>query len=185
MSDTDVITGEAPRRYALALLDLAEQAKSLPRVEKDLKSFKKMYDSSVELKRLAESPVFATEDKVSALTAVAKAAKLSPLTQQFIGTVAGNRRAADLPGIISSFNEMLARRRGTQVAKVTSAAKLTAAQMTAIKSQLKKTLGRPVDVETSVDPDLLGGFVVRIGSRLYDSSLKTKLEDLRLALKEA
>lgn len=185
MSDTEVITGEAPTRYALALLDLAEEAKSLPRVEKDLKYFKKMWDSSVELKRLAESPVFATEDKVAALTAVAKKAKLSALTQQFIGTVAGNRRAGDLPGIISAFNEMVARRRGSQVAKVTSAAKLTAAQTAAIKTQLKKTLGRPVDIETSVDSDLLGGFVVRIGSRLYDSSLKTKLEDLRLALKEA
>ena len=185
MSDTEVITGEAPTRYAQALLDLAEDAKSLPRVEKDLKSFKKMYESSVELKRLAESPVFATEDKVAALTAVAKKAKLSTLTQQFIGTVAGNRRAADLPGIISAFNEMVARRRGSQVAKVTSAAKLTAAQLSAIKTQLKKSLGRPVDIETSVDPELLGGFVVRIGSRLYDSSLKTKLEDLRLALKEA
>ena len=185
MSDTEVITGEAPTRYALALLDLAEEAKSVPRVEKDLKSFKKMWDSSIELKRLAQSPVFATEDKVTALAAVAKKAKLSLLTQQFIGTVAGNRRAADLPEIISAFNEMVARRRGSQVAKVTSAAKLTAAQITAIKSQLKKTLGRPVDVETSVDPELLGGFVVRIGSRLYDSSLKTKLEDLRLALKEA
>jgi F-type H+-transporting ATPase subunit delta len=185
LSDTEVITGEAPTRYAQALLDLAEETKSLARVEKDLKSFKKMYDSSVDLKRLAESPVFATEDKVAALTAVAKKAKLSVLTQQFIGTVAGNRRASDLPGIISAFNDMVARRRGSQVAKVTSAAKLTAAQTTAIKSQLKKSLGRPVDIETSVDPDLLGGFVVRIGSRLYDSSLKTKLEDLRLALKEA
>ena len=185
MSDTDVITGEAPRRYALALLELAEEAKALPRVEKDIKSFKSMYDSSGDLQALAESPVFSTEDKVAAISAVTKKAKLSPLTQQFIGTVVGNRRAADLPGIIAAFNDMVARRRGTQVAKVTSAAKLTAAQITAIKSQLKKTLGRPVDVETSVDPDLIGGFVVRIGSRLYDSSLKTKLEDLRLALKEA
>ena len=185
MSDTDVITGEAPTRYAQALLELAEEAKSITRVEKDLKSFKAIYESSDDLKRLAQSPVFATEDKVAALTAIAKKAKLSPLMTQFIGTVAGNRRADELPGIISAFTEMLARRRGSQVAKVTSASKLTAAQLTSIKSQLKKTLGRPVDVETSVDPGLLGGFVVRIGSRLYDSSLKTKLEDMRLALKEA
>lgn len=185
MSDTDVITGEAPTRYAQALLELAEEAKSISRVEKDLKSFKKIYESSADLKRLAESPVFATEDKAAALTAIAKKAKLSALTTQFIGTVAGNRRAAELPGIISAFNDILARRRGSQVAKVTSATKLTAADLTAIKSQLKKTLGRPVNVETSINPDLLGGFVVRIGSRLYDSSLKTKLEDMRLALKEA
>ena len=184
MSDTEVITGEAPARYAKALLDLAVEAKSLPRVEKDLKSFKKMYDSSADLKSLAQSPVISTQVKADALAAVAKKAKLSALTQQFIGTVAGNRRAEYLPAIISAFMDMVARRRGSQVAKIISAAKLTAAETSAIKSQLKKSLGRPVDIETSVDPDLLGGFVVRIGSRLYDSSLKTKLEDLRLALKE-
>ena len=184
LSDTEVITGEAPARYAKALLDLAVEAKSLPRVEKDLKSFKKMYESSMDLKRLAESAVFGAQDQAAALVAVCKKAKLSTLTQQFIGTVAGNQRAADLPGIISAFMDMVARRRGSQVAKVISAAKLTAAELSAIKLQLKKSLGRPVDIETSVDPDLLGGFVVRIGSRLYDSSLKTKLEDLRLALKE-
>ena len=185
MSDNDVITGEAPTRYAQALLDLAEEAKSIPRVEKDLKSFKALYASSADLQRMAKSPIFATEDKAAALTAIAKKANLSTLTAQFIGTVAANRRAAELPGIISAFTEILAQRRGSQVAKVISATKLTAADLTSIKSQLKKTLGRPVDVETSIDPDLLGGFVVHIGSRLYDSSLKTKLEDMRLALKEA
>jgi len=87
--------------------------------------------------------------------------------------------------MLASFEDMVARRKGSQVAKVASAQKLTAAQLTSLKSNLKKTLGRPVDVETSVDPDLLGGFIVRIGSRLYDSSLKTKLEDLKIALKEA
>ena len=185
MSDTDVITGAAPTRYAQALLDLADEAKAIPRVEKDLKSFKGMYENSTDLQRLANSPAFATEDKVKALTALAKKAKLSGLTTQFIGTVAGNRRAGELPGIIAAFAELLASRRGTQVAKVVSAQKLTAAQMSAIKTQLKKTVGKAVDVEATVDPDLLGGFVVKLGSKLYDSSLKTKLEDMRLALKEA
>lgn len=116
---------------------------------------------------------------------MAKKAKLKPLTVQFVGLVAENRRAGELPGILSAFEEMVARRKGSQIAKVTSAKKLTAAQVTSLKSNLKKSLGRPVEVETSVDADLLGGFVVRVGSRLYDSSLKTKLEDLRLTLKEA
>ena len=102
MSDNDVITGEAPTRYAQALLDLAEEAKSIPRVEKDLKSFKALYASSADLQRMAKSPIFATEDKAAALTAIAKKAKLSTLTTQFIGTVAANRRAAELPGIILS-----------------------------------------------------------------------------------
>ena len=104
---------------------------------------------------------------------------------QFVGTVAENRRAGEIPAILSSFEDMLAQRKGSSVAKVTSAQKLTPAQLTSLKSNLKKSLGRPVEVETSVDPDLLGGFIVRVGSQLYDSSLKTKLADLKIALKEA
>lgn len=185
MSETEVITGEAPIRYAQALLELAEGAKSLNSVEKDVKSLKALLGNSDVLSAVINSPVFATEDKVNALTAIARKAKLKPLTVQFIGTVAENRRADQLPSILAAFEDMVARRRGSEVAKVTSAKKLTTAQVTSIKTNLKKSLGRPVQVETSVDPDLLGGFVVRVGSRLYDSSLKTKLEDLRLTLKEA
>jgi len=185
VSDTDVITGEAPSRYALALLELAEQAKSLKRVEKDVKSLKSIFAKSDNIRRLAESPVFSIEDKVSALTAIAKKAKVSKLTTQFVGTVAGNRRAVEIPAILAAFEDMVARRKGSQVAKVISAQKLSSAQLSSLKSNLKKSLGRKVEVETSVDPELLGGFVVRVGSQLYDSSLKTKLEDLKIALKEA
>lgn len=184
MSQSDVITGEAPKRYAQALLELAESAKSLKTVEKDVKKLKSMFSNSDDLTRMAASPVIAIEDKVAALTAVSKKAKLSALTTQFIGTVTKNRRASEIPAMLASFEDIVARRKGSQVAKVTSAQKLTAAQLTSLKSNLKKSLGRPVDVETSVDPDLLGGFIVRVGSRLYDSSLKTKLEDLKIALKE-
>ncbi len=185
MSDTDVITGEAPSRYALALLELAEESKSLKRIEKDVKSLKSIFEKNDNIRRLAESPVFSIEDKVSALTEITKKAKLNKLTTQFVGIVAGNRRAVEIPAILASFEEMVARRQGSQVAKVSSAQKLTSAQLSSLKSNLKKSLGRQVDVETSVDPELLGGFVVRVGSQLYDSSLKTKLEDLKIALKEA
>ncbi|MEM9600987.1 MAG: F0F1 ATP synthase subunit delta [Pseudomonadota bacterium] len=185
MTADDVITGEAAARYAEALIELADDAKSLNRVEKDLAAMKQAFKDSDDLRRMARSPVLATADKVSAITAIAKAAKLSPLTQQFVGTVAANRRAAELPSIITAFNEMLASRRGTQVAHVSSATKLTQAQLNKLKTTLKAELGHAVDVEAEVDPDLLGGFVVRVGSRLFDASLKTKLEDLRLALKSA
>ena len=185
MSKSDVITGEAPKRYAQALLELAEGSKSLKAVEKDVKTLKSLFAKSDDLTHMTDSPVIAIDDKVSALVAIAKKAKVTSLTAQFIGTVAKNRRAADIPAMLASFEDMVARRKGSQVAKVTSAQKLTAAQLTSLKTNLKKSLGRPVDVETSVDPDLLGGFIVRIGSRLYDSSLKTKLEDLKIALKEA
>lgn len=185
MSNQDVITGEAPHRYALALLDLAEETKSLKTVEKDLKTVKTLFANSEDLRRMASSPVFVVDDKVKSLNAIAKKAGVGKLVSQFIGIVTQNRRASEIPAMISAFEDVLARRRGTQSARVTSAKKLTAAQLTKLKAELKKSIGRTVDIETDIDPDLLGGFVVRIGSRLYDSSLKTQIEDLKLALKEA
>lgn len=185
MTSEDVITGEAPARYAKALIDLADDAKSLVRVEKDLKSIAAAFKESAELRDFAVSPVFATDDKVAAMTAIAKSVKVSVLTQQFVGTVTANHRAGELPMIIAAFDEMVALRRGSQVAKVTSATKLTAAELKQLKAKLKAETGKVVDIDATVDPDLLGGFVVKLGSRLYDASLKTKLEDLRLALKTA
>ena len=185
MSDQNVITGEAPRRYASALLELATEAKSLNSVEKDVKKLLKMFSGSADLRALAANPVYATDAKVAALAAVVKKAKVGKLSANFIGTIAQNRRAAEIPAILSAFQEQLARHRGTQVAKVTSATKLSAADLSALKAKLKKSAGKTVTVETTIDPELLGGFVVQIGSRLYDNSLKTKLEDLRLALKDA
>lgn len=185
MSQDDVITGEAPRRYAGALLDLAEESKSLKTVEKDLKAIKAMFKTSPDLRAMASSPVFATDDKVSALAAITKKAGVSKIVAQFVGLAAQNRRAHEIPAMIAAFEDALARRRGTQSARVTSAQKLTPAQLTKLKAELKKSLGRTVDIETDIDPDLLGGFVVRVGSRLYDSSLKTQIEDMKLALKGA
>jgi len=185
MSQTELVTGEAPKRYATALLDLATSPAAIKALEKDLKSMKAMFAGSEDLRRLAASPVFTVEDKADALTAVAKKAKLGKLATQFVGLVATNRRAAEIPSMITAFEDELALRRGSQVAKVTSAKKLTAAQVTSLKANLKKAEGRKVDLELDVDPNLLGGFVVRLGSKLYDSSLKTQLEDLGLALKDA
>ena len=122
---------------------------------------------------------------VAAITAIAKKAKLGKLVTQFVGTVAQNQRASELPAMVAAFEELVARKRGAQIAKVTSAKKLTAAQLTKIKSELKKSLGHTVTVETDIDPELLGGFVVKLGSRHYDSSLKTKLDNLKIALNEA
>lgn len=185
MSTQDVMTGEAPRRYARSLLELAEDATSLKTVEKDLKTVKKMFAGSADLRALVVNPVFATDDKVSAITAVSKKAGVSKLVLQFVGLMTQNRRAHEIPAAITAFEAALAKRRGTEVAKVTSAKKLTGAQLTKLKSELKKTLGRSVDIETDIDPDLIGGFVVKIGSRLYDSSIKTQIEDMKLALKSA
>jgi len=184
VSDSEIIIGEAPVRYAGALMDLAEETKSLKTVEKDLKKLKALLTKNEALRDMTANPVYATDDKVNALLAIAKKAKLGKLVTNFVGTVTKNRRAHELPAMISAFEKELASRRGYQIAKVTSAQKLTTAQITKLKASLKKSLGQAIDIETDVDPDLIGGFVVRIGSRLYDSSLKTKIEDLKLALKE-
>lgn len=185
MSDQDVIASQVATRYAVALYELSEEAKSLKAVEKDVKTLRSLFAKHTDLQRLITNPVFATEDKVSALTAIAKKAKLGKLAIQFVGLVAQNHRADELPSILAAYQDIAMRKRGAQIAKVSSATKLSTAQITSLKTQLKKSLGRAVDIEIRVDPDLLGGFVVQIGSRLYDSSLKTQLEDLKLTLKDA
>ncbi len=185
MSNAIAITSEAAGRYASALLGLAEEAKSLKTVEKDLKFLKSMFAASTDLAEMATSPILADAEKASALLALATKAKLGKLTQNFIGTVAGNGRAGELPSMITAFEQELAERRGTESAVVTSAKKLTAAQVKSISASLKKSLGHAVALETAIDPELLGGFAVKIGSKYYDATLKTKLEGLKLALKEA
>lgn len=184
MSTNDVMTSEAAKRYASALLDLADDAKSLKNIEKDANLLQKTLRNTPALSDALDNPVFAIEDKVGTLAALGRKLKLSKLMIQFVGTVAENRRASELDDILSVFTNLLARRRGTEIALVTSAKALSAAQVKSLKAQLKKNLGRTVNIETRVDPDIIGGFVVKIGSRLYDSSLRTKLSDLKLALKE-
>lgn len=184
MSDTSVKNSEAANRYAVAMLELAEESKSLKTVEKDMRSLRNMITGSTDLGQFVDSPVHAPDDKAKAIAALCKKAKIGKLTSQFAGLVAQNRRANELPGIINQFEALLADRRGSSSAVVTSAQPLTAAQLKSLKTNLKKSIGKDVDIETQIDPDLLGGFVVKVGSRLYDSSLKTKLEGLKLAMKE-
>ena len=184
MPQPDVVTSEAAIRYADALIELAEETRGALRgVERDMKSLGKMFKVSPDLLRAVRSPVLDSEEKGKALQAIAKKDGFHPLTTKFLGTVAQNLRAYELPNIVRAFADQLAKKRGTQIARVTSAAKLTAAQTKQIKDKLKSQLGKTVELETDVDPDLLGGFVVRVGSRLYDSSLRTQLDDLRIALK--
>ena len=184
MPQADVITSEAAIRYADALIELAEDTRGALRgVERDMKSLRAMFTASPDLLRMVRSPVIDADSKAKALAAIAKKDGFHPLTVKFLGTVAQNLRAYELPNIVRAFADQLAAKRGTTIARVTSAAKLTAAQTKQIRDKLSKELGRKVELETQTDADLLGGFVVRVGSRLYDSSLRTQLDDLKLALK--
>jgi F-type H+-transporting ATPase subunit delta len=170
-------------RYAAALFDLAKEEGQLPRVEGDLKAFQAMLDESADLRRLIRSPVISAEDQSEALDAVLAKAGVSPLTVNFFRLIARNRRLFAVADMIRDFRALLARERGEVSADVASAHPLTAEQLSALKEALRMQIGKEVQVNTRVDPGLLGGLVVKVGSRMIDSSLRTKLNNLKVAMK--
>jgi F-type H+-transporting ATPase subunit delta len=181
----DSANSEVGARYARALLDLAVETGALAAVESDLANLKAMLGESADLRTLVASPKFDAEEKARALTAVAERAGACDTTRKFLGLLAQNRRASALPMIIEAFERLAAARRGLTLAKVTTAVGLTKAQAKDLASALRAALGGDPQIETAVDPAILGGLKVRVGSRLYDASLKTKLDSLKFALKRA
>nr|WP_229600289.1 F0F1 ATP synthase subunit delta [Reyranella sp. MMS21-HV4-11] len=180
---TTATTGVAGR-YASALFELADSAKSLDQVAQDLATFRKLLDESADLARLIASPVIGRALQGKALLAVLDAAGISGLTRSFIGTVAANGRSRDLPAMASAFLAELARRRGETTATVTSAVPLSPAQLQQLSTALRSVLAsNKVSIDARVEPDILGGLVVKVGSRLFDSSVRSKLQRLQLAMK--
>ncbi|MGE5504745.1 MAG: F0F1 ATP synthase subunit delta [Actinomycetota bacterium] len=175
--------GVIAERYATALFELADAQGALDSVAGDLKTLKAMIRDSADLRRLLESPVISRAEQGQAIAALAKAAGFGDLTTKFLGLAAKNRRLFVMPGIIASYLGQLAARRGELAASVASAVELTPAQLDALTSTLKGAFGGNVAVDVAVDPSLLGGLVVKVGSRMVDSSLKTKLQHLKLAMK--
>jgi F-type H+-transporting ATPase subunit delta len=170
-------------RYANALFELAESQNALDAVAGDLKTLKAMIRESEDFVRLIDSPVLSRVEQGNAVAALAKAAQFNALTTNFLGLAAKNRRLFALAGIIEAFLGQLAAKRGEVSAKVASAVPLSQAQLETLVSTLKTTFGGNVAVDVAVDPSLLGGLVVKVGSRMVDSSLKTKLQHLKLAMK--
>jgi len=171
-------------RYASALFELADNAKSLDQVAQDLSTFRKLVAESSDLARLIASPVVGRALQGKALLAVLDAADIKGLVRSFIGTVAANGRSRDLPAMASAFLAELARRRGETTATVTSAVPLTPAQSQQLADALKQVLGgTKISIDAQVNPDILGGLVVKVGSRLFDSSIRSKLARLQLAMK--
>lgn len=175
--------GVIAERYATALFELAESQDVLDQVAGDLKTLKAMIRESADLRRLLESPVLTRAETSKAVAALAEAAKFSGLTANFLGLVARNRRLFTLIGVIDSYLGRLAARRGELSAHVATAVPLSQAQLDALVSSLKTAFNGDVAVDVAVDPALLGGMVVKVGSRMVDSSLKTKLQHLKLAMK--
>lgn len=175
---------DVAKRYAGSLFDLALEAKSVAAVEKDLGRFEALIAGSPDLSRLIMSPVFSADDQVKAISAIATKAKITGLVANFLRVVARNRRLFAVPGMITAFRQTAARHRGEVAAEVTSAHALSAAQEKELKDTLKSVAGKDVAFKVAVDPSLLGGLIVKIGSRQIDTTLRTKLSSLKLSLKE-
>ncbi len=172
-------------RYASALFELARDENALDAVDADVTSMRAMLTDSADLARLVASPLFSADDQIRALGAVMDKAEISVLTANFVKLTAKNRRLFALPGMLRAFHEVLAAHRGETIAVITSAEPLSDAQMTALKEALAEKAGGTIKLETHVDPTLIGGLIVRLGSQMIDTSVKTRLMGLRAAMKEA
>lgn len=175
--------GGLAERYATALFDLADERKLLDAVADDLRSLRALVRESADLRRLIRSPVLARAAQGRAVEALAEAAGLQPLTRNFLGLLARNRRLFALPEMIERFLATLAARRGEVTAEVVAAQALTPEQHDRLIEQLRRSVGQKVAIDIRVDPGLLGGLVVRLGSRMVDASLKSKLHRLEMAMK--
>lgn len=183
METSSGIQASLAGRYATALFDLAESAKVIPAVESDLGKLNLAIAKSSELASLISNPLLSRAAAGQAIAAVAKVMKLNGLTAKFLGVLADNRRLSKLPEIIYAFQARAAHHRGEVKAEVTSAYPLTTAQMTELKKQLRTRVGRDVSVKSRVDPAILGGLVVKIGSQMINSSIQTRLNTLANAMK--
>jgi len=177
------IQASLPGRYAMALFELARDEKSLDAVSASLANLKAALRESDDLRRLVGSPLVSREDATSAVGGLATAMQLDPVTTKFLGVLASNRRLGQLGNVISAFNMLAARYRGETTAEVTSAHELAPDQVDALKARLKAQTGRDVAIEAKVDPAILGGLIVKLGSRQIDGSIRTKLNTLAHAMK--
>lgn len=170
-------------RYATALFDLAQGDKTVDAVAASLASVKAGLAESPDLRTLTTTPMIDRATATRTIEAVAGAMQLDPLTTKFLGVLAHNRRLSALPAIIRDFTKLSARSRGEITAEVTSAHPLDADQQTALKAKLRAGLGADAALVLNVDPAIMGGLIVRVGSRMVDSSLRTKLNSLATAMK--
>ena len=170
-------------RYATALYELADEQKSLDDVAADLRALRGLIDDSADLRRLIRSPVLTRAAQGKAIAALAERAGLQPLVRNILGLMAKNRRLFVLPAVIEAYLTELAARRGEVTAQVISAQALSETQRQTLDERLRRAVGGKVAIELRVDPSLLGGLIVKLGSRMVDASLSSKLHRLQLAMK--
>jgi len=172
-------------RYATALFELARDEKSIDAVRADLDRFNAMLDESADLKRLVRSPVFSSDAQLKALAAVLDRAGIAGISANFLKVLTTNRRLFAVTDVIRAFNALVARFKGEATADVTVAEALSDKNLDALKSALKAVTGKDVALNVKLDPSIIGGLVLKLGSRMIDSSLRTKLNSIKHAMKEA
>ena len=181
----DAMTANAAGRYATALFELAKTSDAVSAIEADMSAFSAMLSESSELVEALASPLFPAEEKNGVLGALSDKAGFQDMTTNAFGVAVANGRAGDLGEMAAAFLAMAAADRGVVTAEVQTAAELTKKQTEALAASLKGAFGRDIEVRTEVRPELLGGLIVKVGSRMFDSSLRTKLDGMKNAMKEA
>lgn len=185
MANDEPIMATVAGRYASALFDLSKDERKLEAVEADMTSLSNMLEQNADLTRMVRSPVISADDQAKAIAAIAAAAGFSDLSTNFVKLLARSRRLFALADIVKLFRQLAARHRGEITADVVSAHTLNETQRAALEDALKGTAGgRNIRMNTRVDPALLGGLVVTMGSRMINSSLRTKLNSLKTRMKE-
>lgn len=170
-------------RYASALFDLAKEQNKLDEVASDFKKLRTLLGESSDLRSLVRSPVISADDQAKAVNAILTKAGANPLTASFLRLVTRNRRLFAIADMMKEYATLVARARGEVAADVATAHPLSDAQLTQLKDVLRVSIGKDVQVNTRVDPGILGGLVVKVGSKMIDSSLRTKLNNLKVAMK--
>ena len=172
-------------RYATALFELARDEKSIDAVKAELDRFEAMLNESADLKRLVRSPVFAADVQMKALSAVLDKAGISGISANFLKVLTANRRLFAVTDVIRAFRALVARFKGEASAEVTVAEQLSDTNLDSLNAARKAISGKDVTLDVKVDPSIIGGLVVKLGSRMVDSSLRTKLNSIKHAMKEA
>ena len=186
MAGEDPIISGMAGRYATALFELARDNKAVDAVKKDLDQFDALANGSADLSRLVRSPVFGADEQLKALSAILAKAGITGLAANFLRVITTNRRLFAVRDMIRAYRALVARHKGEVTAQVTVAEKLNDKNLDALKSALKSvTGGKDIDLEVEVDPAIIGGLIVKVGSRMVDSSLRTKLNSIKFAMKEA
>ena len=183
--EDQTISGMAGR-YATALFELALENKAVDAVKKDLDQFNALIADSADLNRLVRSPVFDADEQLKALSAILAKAGIAGIAANFLRVITTNRRLFAVRDMIRGYRALVARHKGEVTAHVTVAEKLSDTHLDTLKSTLKTvTSGKDIDLDVKIDPAVIGGLIVKVGSRMVDSSLRTKLNSIKLAMKEA